>query len=109
MTDLPQGVTEDMLYEQPPKVVRMPTAPVQASSHVQAPKFAMAPPDPRAQILSTAMDVLSARLLALIAVVAACALWGYAVYDPLPLRSIAAAGFSVLTLAPVIYLHLRHG
>ena len=54
-------------------------------------------------------DVLSARLPALIATAAACLLWGFAVYQPDPLRTYAALGFSITALWPPILLYLRRG
>ncbi|HYQ06780.1 MAG TPA: hypothetical protein VER26_07340, partial [Xanthobacteraceae bacterium] len=63
----------------------------------QFPKFAPLPdlstdkrsrPDYVATI-TAALDVLGARLLALIAVIAACAMWGFAVYDPTQMRTYA--------------------
>jgi hypothetical protein len=61
----------------------------------------------RADILSIALDMLSARLLGVLALVAACAIWGYAVYDPEPPRTIAATLYSVTVLAPVMILYYR--
>jgi len=60
-------------------------------------------------VMTAALDVLNARLLGLIATVAACVMWGFAVYDPSTLRSLAAIGFSVTVLAPIVLLYWRRG
>ena len=83
----------------------------------QFPKFAPLPdlstdkrsrPDYVATI-TAALDVLGARLLALIAVIAACAIWGYSVYDPTQMRTYAAIGFSLTVLMPTVALYWRRG
>ena len=83
----------------------------------QFPKFAPLPdlstdkrsrPDYVATI-TAALDMLGARILALIAVVAACAIWGYSVYDPTQMRIYAAAGFSVSVLMPTVLLYFKRG
>ena len=85
----------------------------------QFPKFAPLPdpdlstdkrsrPDYVATI-TAALDVLGARLLALIAVIAACAMWGFAVYDPTQMRTYAAIGFSLTVLMPTVALYWRRG
>lgn len=71
-------------------------------------------PDPRASsayvaALSAALDMLAARLLGLIATVAACLVWGWTVYDPEPIRTYAAVGYSVTVLLPIILLYWRRG
>jgi hypothetical protein len=65
-----------------------------------------------AQIMATIRAgalMVSARLLGAIAVATACAVWAYAVVNPDTARTIAAVGFSVTVLAPVIFLHLQKG
>jgi hypothetical protein len=59
--------------------------------------------------INAALDILGARLLALIAVVAACGMWGWAVFDPNNVRTLAAACFSVTVLLPTIALAWRRG
>jgi hypothetical protein len=80
-------------------------------------KFSMLsepPPDTRARpdyvaTITAALDMLGARLLALIAVLAACAMWGWAVYDPTQIRIAAAGGFSLSVLLPTVALYWRRG
>jgi len=61
------------------------------------------------QVVALAMDVLSARLLGLIALVAMCGLWGVVVWDPDPKR-IAAAGIASLTVfLPIMVIYWRAG
>lgn len=54
-------------------------------------------------------QILATRVLLMIAVVTASAIWCYAVYDPLQLRIVAASAFSVLGVAPLIWLYHRKG
>jgi hypothetical protein len=80
-------------------------------------KFSMVaetPPDTRSRpdyvaTITAALDMLGTRLLALIAVVAACAMWGWTTYDPTQIRIYAAAGFSVSVLLPTVLLYFRKG
>ena len=83
----------------------------------QFPKFAPLPdvstdrrsrPDYVATI-TAALDMLGARILALIAVIAACAIWGFSVYDPTQMRTYAAIGFSLTVLIPTVALYWRRG
>ena len=83
----------------------------------QFPKFAPLPdvstdrrsrPDYVATI-TAALDMLGARILALIAVIASCAMWGWATYDPTQMRIYAAAGFSVSVLMPTVLLYFERG
>jgi len=84
---------------------------------VPGPRFAMMPepPTPARQTpayvgaLTAAIDVISARLLGLLAVTGAVAMWGYAVYDPIPVRTMAAGGFSITVLLPLVILYWRRG
>ena len=59
--------------------------------------------------ITAALDMLNARLLGLIAVVAACLIWGWSVYQPEVLRTYAAGAFSLTVLLPVIVLYWRRG
>jgi hypothetical protein len=126
--NLPEGVTQADLYEGP-RVVEMPPPPprprplMEAVNKVNAAadKLVQAIPAPAqvssapgeekgyAAVLTAALDVLSARLLGLLAVIAACALWGFAVYDPVPLRIAAAGLFSVTVLGPIVALYWKAG
>jgi hypothetical protein len=78
----------------------------------------MAPPDVSSDkrlrpdyvaTITVALDVLGARILALIAVIAACGIWSFAVYDPTQMRTYAAIGFSLTVLIPTVALYWRRG
>jgi len=81
------------------------------------PAFEFVPPDkpdPRKQAeyvaaITAALDVLNARLLGLVATVAACLMWSWAVYEPELLRTYAAVGFSLTVLLPIVALYWRRG
>ena len=105
---LPSPVDPADLYDGPTPVMQFPG---------QQPKFTPLPdlstdkrsrPDYVATI-TAALDMLGARILALIAVIAACAMWGFAVYDPTQMRTYAAIGFSVSVLMPTVALYWRRG
>ena len=59
--------------------------------------------------ITAALDMLGARILALIAVIAACGMWSWAVYDPQLMRTYAAIGFSLTVLLPTVALYWRRG
>jgi hypothetical protein len=63
--------------------------------------------DRQADIISNALDMVSARLLGVLALVAACAIWGYAVYDPTTPRTVASTLYSITVLAPVMGMYWR--
>jgi hypothetical protein len=125
---LPDGVDQADLYEGPKpgeNVVAMPPPrhdPTQqigqmaVGLNVPQPSYPQAQLSPIAEIkrsypavLIAALDVLSARLLGLIAVVAACGIWSFAVWDPNPVRTIAAGLFSVTVLGPIVALYWKAG
>ena len=58
-------------------------------------------------MLSALMDILNARLLLLLALVAISTMGGYAVYAPDPLRSWTVGGFAVAVLWPLVWLNKR--
>jgi hypothetical protein len=60
-------------------------------------------------MLAATVDVLAARLLALIAVVGAAVMFIWAVYDPQPWRLYSAVSFAVFVLWPLTWLHLKKG
>ena len=71
-------------------------------------------PDARARrdyvaTITAALDMLGSRILALIAVIAACVMWAAAVYEPEQQRLYAAIGFSLTVLLPTIILYFRRG
>jgi hypothetical protein len=84
-----------------------------------APRFAFTPEKTEKQdarsrpdyvaTITAGLDVLGARLLGLIATIAACALWGFSVYEPELLRTYAALGFSITVLLPLVALYYRRG
>ena len=59
--------------------------------------------------ITAALDMLGARIVVLIAVISACALWSYAVYDPQLQRTYAAIAFSVTVFLPAVALYWRRG
>lgn len=63
-------------------------------------------------LLETAQAVsriLATRLLLLIAVLTASAVWGVVVYNPTQLGIIAAGVYSVVGMWPLVFLYLRKG
>jgi hypothetical protein len=119
---LPEGVSEADLVDGP-RVV-----------HLASGRGTFLPPDPKALIspipplpsappppttaelklaypaaIELALDVLSARLLGLIALVTACVVWGGVIWDPTLWRVIAASAFSLLVFLPVTALYWRAG
>lgn len=59
--------------------------------------------------ITAALDMLGSRILALIAVVAACVMWFWAVYDPELQRTYAAVAFSVTVFLPTVVLYFKRG
>lgn len=59
--------------------------------------------------ITAALDMLGSRLLALICAIAACAMWGWAVYEPEPQRTYAAIAFSLTVFLPAVALYWRRG
>lgn len=62
-----------------------------------------------AQLIELALDVISARLLGVIALLASVVFWGMVVYDPTIARIEAASAFSLLVFAPVMIIYWRAG
>jgi len=62
-----------------------------------------------ALLVNLALEVLSTRLIALMAMAGAIGIWCYAVYSPDTLRLIAGGGYSIGVLIPAIYAMLRKG
>ncbi|HEY1490223.1 MAG TPA: hypothetical protein VGF90_04215 [Verrucomicrobiae bacterium] len=78
----------------------------------------MSPPPPPAPVmnraqyvetLTAALNVLSARFLGAVAVIGAVAMFGWAVYDPLPWRLAAVGTYAAVVLWPIVWLYLRRG
>lgn len=59
--------------------------------------------------INAALSVLGSRLLALIAVLGAVIMFGWACYDPAPWRSYTDVAFAVVVVWPTILLHMRGG
>ena len=60
-----------------------------------------------ANALRVLFEILSTRLLGLVATVAACAIWAVAVWQPDLSRTAAAVGFSITVLIPIVGLYWR--
>lgn len=104
-SSFPRPVDEADLYEGPPPskepgVNFLPPPPENKSARTR--------PDYVATI-TAALDMLGARIVVLIAVVAACAMWAYAVYEPELQRTYAAIAFSVTVFLPAVALYWRRG
>lgn len=72
------------------------------------------PADPRSSgeyvgVIKAALDVLSARMLGLLAVIGAVGMFSFAVYDPIPWRTYTVVAYAVVVLFPTIYLYLKRG
>jgi hypothetical protein len=59
--------------------------------------------------ITAALDMLGARIVVLIAVFAACMMWGFAVYEPELQRTYAAIAFSLTVFLPAVALYWRRG
>ena len=108
---LPQGVDPSEMYEgADPNVTQLHqrTAPSFAPVVTEEDRDARKRRDYVAMLAAT-VDVLAARLLALIAVIGAVVLFIWSVYDPLPWRVYASVSYAVVVLWPLVYLHLRKG
>jgi hypothetical protein len=110
--DLYEGVVpppdRENVVAMPPPPPRLEPAPVVQEPQVRLSPIAQIKKEYPA-VLIAALDVLSARLLGLIAVVAACGIWSFAVWDPNPVRTIAAGLFSVTVLGPIVALYWKAG
>jgi len=75
-------------------------------------QVAKPPVDQTSQIivlLSVWKDILNARLLAVIALLGAMAIFGFTIAEPDPMRLWACGGYSVGILWPVIWLYIKKG
>lgn len=118
---LPEGVSEADLVDGP-RVVHLPSG---RGSFIDAPGLVkpippVAPVVPSIvttaevkndypAVIELALDVLSARLLGLISLVAACLIWAGVVWDPLMWRIVAAGVFSVTVFLPIMAIYWRAG
>jgi hypothetical protein len=104
-------VKPEELYDGPVPHTNVTVFP-QAASAAAKPLFSdQQPPEPvdHQQILRAIFEILSARVLGLVATIAACVIWGFAVYQPDTSRSLAALGFSLTVLGPIAALYWRTG
>jgi hypothetical protein len=60
-------------------------------------------------VIEAALDILSARLLGLIALVTACLIWAGVIFDPEIWRIVAACGFSLSVFLPIMVIYWRAG
>jgi len=87
-----------------------PPRPQEGAAQQWLPREPIQPVTPQYVQMARAVSIiLATRVLLLIAVITASGVWGYTIYDPLQLRIIAASCFSVLGVAPLIYLYFRKG
>jgi hypothetical protein len=89
------GDNVSMLFEQPPADVTPPAPRVDRAKYLQ--------------MINLALAVLGARLLGLIAVLGAVAMFGYAVYDPIPWRTYTVGAYAAVVLWPIVLLYIRRG
>ena len=105
----PRLVEPGDLYDgpepRPPGVNFLPPAPENRPGKSES---ARSRPDYVATI-TAALDMLGARIVVLIAVLAACVMWGFAVYEPELQRTYAAIAFSVTVFLPAVALYWRRG
>lgn len=113
---LPEGVTQEELYDGPKpggEVAHLAAALVKPiPAHVSPSPEVSSVPEIKSgypAVLTAALDILSARLLGLLAVIAACGIWSFAVWDPTMPRTIAASLFSVTVLFPLVMLYWKAG
>jgi hypothetical protein len=110
----PEPISESELYdpEAPePKVRQLFTAPIEELPRPQEPQPEPPCPGPKPKdmtaIYSAALDILSFRLIMLVCVVASAGMFGLTVIEPDPWRLGAAAAFSLIVTAPVVYFYRR--
>jgi hypothetical protein len=113
---LPEGVSEADLVDGP-RVVPLksgraaflqPAADLVTPIPITQPSTAEIKRDYPAAI-ELALDVLSARLLGLICLVAACLIWGGIVWNPEMYRIIAGGVFSLTVFLPIMAIYWKAG
>ena len=102
----------EALYDgpDPGNITQFPQHPGAMSVALNVPQ--PAPVVSRAQYVDTitvALNVLSARLLGMIAVVGAVVMFGWAVYDPQPWRLAATGTYAAVVLWPLVFLYIKRG
>ena len=115
---IPEGVAAGELYDGP-KVFKLPQQAQVSAQNAQnliqpIPQPHQVSPDTQKEdrypaVILLALDVLSARLLGVVALVTACAIWGGVVWNPDMWRIVAAGAFSVLVFLPVMVLYWQAG
>jgi hypothetical protein len=60
-------------------------------------------------ILNAALAIISTRLLCLLAVLGAVAMFAYGTFDPSPWRTYTIIAYAAVVLWPLVYLHLKQG
>jgi hypothetical protein len=60
-------------------------------------------------ILTAALDVISARLLGLLATMGAIVMFGYAVWEPIPWRTGTAVAYALVVLLPLVVVYYKRG
>jgi hypothetical protein len=116
-TPLPNGITEADLVDGP-RVVPLPSGRATLLAPDLTKPIPSPPPEPSPtsqvkseypELVTLALDVLSARLLGLISLVAACLIWAGVVWDPQMWRIVAAGVFSVTVFLPIMAIYWRSG
>jgi len=113
---LPAGVEVEELYDGPVpgQVVSHPAQLVRPIPQQVPPKqadvsYTTPKKDEYPAAVMVALDVLSARLLGLVALVTGCFIWGFVVWDPNLWRVIAASAFSALVFLPIMVIYWKAG
>lgn len=121
--ELPDGVAQEELYDGP-KIVQHPASAAQRAAGAMAVQLTapIPPPEPEPQVsyqpamkkdypatVLLALDVLSARLLGLVALVTACLIWAGVVWDPNLWRIVAAGVFSLTVFLPIMVIYWKAG
>jgi hypothetical protein len=112
---LPQGVAQEELYDGPrPGAAPQPPA---AAAIVRPIRFQPMPDPPEPKqveqnypaILTAALDVISARLLGLLATMGAIVMFAYAVWEPIPWRTGTAVAYALVVLLPLVVVYYKRG
>jgi hypothetical protein len=100
------GIDPGELYDGPnPNVAQFPAQPVITPTGIPA----LVSRAGYVDTITAALNVLSARLLGMIATVGAVLMFGWAVYDPDPWRLAAVGTYAAVVLWPIVFLYIRRG